>query len=143
MGLNRLLPSAEGVLCGYQYAYRRTRGADAHLPELYGSASQSVSDGKFAYLSTLDVEGALDAVPHERLMRSLVEAGVERYILRYVDRRPARRFLRVKLGAPARHFVSVPKKVFMGGARGGGFVAPHVDNILQPRPHGTPGDERP
>ena len=50
---------------------------------LYDSASRGLYEGKFVYLSILEIDGAFDAIPHKLFLESLRKIGVERYIIRY------------------------------------------------------------
>ena len=55
-----------------------------HLVELADLAAEQLGRGDFVYLSRLGIEGAFVAAPHYPLIRSLREASVEPYIVRFV-----------------------------------------------------------
>ena len=53
------------------------RGAEMHIAELADFTQENLASGKLVYLSSLDVEGAFDFVPHRVLLSELKKMGVQ------------------------------------------------------------------
>ena len=87
----------ETELVPAQYAYHASRGTEMHLAEDYGSAPWHTRRGRYVYLASLDVSGALDTVPRARHTGTLREVQIEPYILRFLENWPAERRFWVRL----------------------------------------------
>ena len=68
---NRMLPLLEPKLNRAQYAYRRARGVEFHLLELHRFLQDATCRGRYVYLASLDIEGAFDTAPHDRILKIL------------------------------------------------------------------------
>ena len=50
-----------------------------HLQELMDYVGEAASDGKLVNVPSLDIDGAVGAVPHQELILAVGVAGVEPY----------------------------------------------------------------
>ena len=64
--LNRIPRAVDPLLDGRQYTYRRARGAELHLCELYEFLSDAKRRNEIVYAASLDIESAFNSVPHDR-----------------------------------------------------------------------------
>ena len=116
---HRLLPVVEGGLDGRQYAYRRARGTEMHLLELSDGVHAAMDAGHFAYIASLDIDGAFDKVPHRLLIESMGGFGVEEYIVRYMVKWLRGRSFMVRLSAVTGKFYSSARGMTRGVPQGG------------------------
>ena len=117
--LHRMLPLIEPHLSPKQFAYRRGRGTEMHLAELSDFAAENVGSGKYVYLSSLDIDGAFDSVPHHLLVRALHRFGVDGYTKRYVATWLTQRSFRMRLKTNSGPFFSGPRPISRGLPQGG------------------------
>ena len=66
--LNRIQSGLEPQLTPAQYAFRRARGTEMQLIEIYDFGQAGNRGDLQVYLASLDVSGAFDAASHEVLM---------------------------------------------------------------------------
>ena len=90
-----------------------------HLLELADFVQRSVEDGKYAYIASLDIDGAFDKVPHRLLVDSLMAVGIEGYLVRYMTKWLIGRNFRARLSSASRRFYSGPKDMTRGVPQGG------------------------
>ena len=98
--LHRMLPALEPTLGLRQFAYRQERGTEFHLLELYDFATKAEREGKQVYIASLDIAGAFDTVPHEKLSEALRRKGVEEHLYRYLWNWITKRRFKVRLASP-------------------------------------------
>ena len=68
-----------------------------HMAELADFAQEGVAQNRFIYLTSLDIQGAFDFVPHAVLLRELQALRVSPIYLSYVETWLSRRSFRVRL----------------------------------------------
>ena len=71
-----------------QFANRRDWGTEHHLLRLYDFVCGESETGRFVYLAVINIDGALDHVPHESLIRTLEGLKVDSFIGRYTAKWP-------------------------------------------------------
>ena len=59
-----------------QYAYKQHGGTDMRLAELADFAGENVMAGRYVYVSSLDIDGAFDSGPHDKLVDALILRGI-------------------------------------------------------------------
>ena len=90
-----------------------------HLLELVDFIAEATESGSFAYVASLDIDGAFDKVPHHRLIESILAYGVEGYLVRYMARWLLGRTFRVRLTSVTGRFYSSVRGISRGVPRGG------------------------
>ena len=60
----RIIHTIEPLYRPSHYAYRRSRGTNAHLTSLTGRMLKYLQSGDCVYLDSLDIQGAFDFLPH-------------------------------------------------------------------------------
>ena len=113
----------EPTLTPAQYAYRRARGTELQLAEIYDFAQAGNHDDLRVYLASLDTSRAFDTVSHHTLMRTAGGLDTDPYLTRFVERRLRGRQFSVRLASSAGPLLGT----FKPGTRGlpqGGVLSP-------------------
>ena len=111
---NRIIHTIEPWFHPSHYAYRRSRGTDAHLTSLTGKMLTCLQEGKFVYLASLDIQGAFDQLPHKIIERALLSAGVERHCAQFIMHWTQEREFKVRITTPKGQYYSRPRKISRG-----------------------------
>ena len=127
--LVRMLQTVEKTWGGEQFAYRAARGTELHLAEVYTTITGFLADNQFVFLANLDISGAFDAVSHDYLLRSLRDAGVDLFLLRYVSVWLRERKFRLKLMSHRGRFLSKSRHISCGLPQGG-VLSPFLWNTF-------------
>ena len=112
--LNRLMEQLELGLDECQYAYRRERGTEHHLLEMSDFVRQMRSQNRFTSITSIDVNGAFDTVPHKSLMRTVESLGVSPHVCRYLAQWLSSRVFRIRLATPGGRFYSSWRSLSQG-----------------------------
>ena len=94
-------------------------GAEMCLFEFVGFTSEGVADGMFVHISSIEIDGAFDTVPHHRLILTLEGPEVEPCIVRYMSKWLNNRKFQARLSATAGRFFSNYREITRGVPRGG------------------------
>ena len=89
------------------------------LAELTDFAAEKVREEKYVYVSSLDIDGAFDTVPHHLLANALAEVKVDWYILRFMCGWLRKRKFRTRLNTDAGTFISKTRPKYRGLPQGG------------------------
>ena len=140
--LNRILPRIEPQLDGRQYAYRRARGTELHLLEIFDFISEAGERGDYVYVASMDVDSAFDKVAHASIIRTAERAGSDCYTCRYIRIWLTRRRFRVRLRSPMGDYLSTHRKITRGLPQGG-VLSPalwlmHINGLFE---YGGPSAE--
>ena len=81
MSVNKLLTAVEKSCFDFQFGSRRSRVTGMHLLELADYVSEGASGGNFAYVSTLNIDGAFGAVLRHRPVLTSETARAERRLV--------------------------------------------------------------
>ena len=106
-----------------------------HLTELADFDPTQLEKGRSVYIASLDIEGAVDAVPHEGLMQTMWDSEADAYLVRFVEVWLKTRRFRVRLTAPGGKFVSRLRDITRGLPQGG-ILSPlmwilHFNSLLE------------
>ena len=82
-------------------------------------ATESVNDGKFVSMPSLDIDGAFDTVSRGLLIETLEAHQVNRYVIRSIVTWLLNRVFRIKLKTGAGAFFSRQCPVSRGALQGG------------------------
>ena len=132
---HRLLPLFEPNFAAGQYAYRRERGTEMHMLELFDAAAAARARGDFVYLASVDVDGAFDTVPHDSLIGTFEAAGIDSFTCRYLHTWLVSRQFQVRLMS-ARGVVLSTLRGIGRGLPQGGVLSPfmwlvHFNKVLE------------
>ena len=116
---HRILPTVEQKLSPEQYAYRRDRGTEMCLTELMDFVHREICRGKWCYLASFDIAGAFDNVPHNRLVDSLREMGVDVHSRRVIHNWLRTRTFQVRLTVAEGNIYSHQYPISKGLPQGG------------------------
>ena len=130
-----MLGILERKLHGRQYAYRRNRGAGAHLIEFRDFAREANRAGDYVYVASVDMDGAFDTVPHKLLVQTVEQLGVDPYVCRYLHKWLTKRIFTVRLQTATGRCYSSWRGIGRGVPQGG-ILSPflwalHVDSLLE------------
>ena len=127
--LHRMMPALEPRLGLSQYAYRRQRGTEFHLVELTEFVRVSQEADRLTLVASLDIAGAFDTIPHQTLLDTIMQQGVEAHLCRYIRVWLTGRRFRLRLATPQ----GVRCSGFYGVSRGvpqGGVLSPFLWLLL-------------
>ena len=85
--LHRLMCRTETGLDGRQYAFRRGRGAEAHLIEAHEFSREALGADKYGSVASVDVDSAFGAVPHTQLIQTVENLGADPFICGFKRKR--------------------------------------------------------
>ena len=85
-----------------------------NLAETFDFAAEYAAEGKFIHMSSSDIDGAFDAVPHYQLALALERMEIDPHILRFVTLWLRQRSFRIRLRTAAGMFFSKPHPITRG-----------------------------
>ena len=80
----RIAPKARKEFVQNQYGFIPDASTETHLTDLLSSINRGNLRSRYTVVTSLDVEGAFDAVRHNILMNRLHEMKIPPYILKYI-----------------------------------------------------------
>ena len=116
---NRVVHSVEPLLHKSHYAYRRSRGTDAHLNSLTDKMLMHLTNGKFVYLASLDIQGAFDLLNHGVINTALQAANIEPNCARFIMNWTTGRSFKIRLSTPEGQHLSRARPITRGLPQGG------------------------
>ena len=81
---HRILVTTGHQLTPAQHANRRGRGTELLLTEAVDQVQEGLTKGNMVYITSFDIAGAFDCVPHRQLMRSLSNLNVNGHLRRVI-----------------------------------------------------------
>ena len=100
-GLHRIMD-----LNGQQYAFRRSRRAETHPFEFHDFVGGAQLTDLYAYIASVDVDGAFDAPLHSFLVRTVGDRGIKPFLCRYARSWYSRRVFSVRLASSKGRYFS-------------------------------------
>ena len=116
---NRVIHGVEKHFHPSLYGYRRSRGTDTHLDGLLGGINRDLTQGSHVYLSSLDIKGAFDTLPHQLTERAMKEANVEPYCARLQNQWTTKRKFQVRITTAKGRYLSSKRPIARGLPQGG------------------------
>ena len=116
---NRSIHQMETLFHPSHYAYRRSRGTDAHLNGLTHDMLTHLQQGSFTYLASLDIQGAFDTLPHNTIQMAIESARLEPKCAQFMMNWTQGRSFKVRLTTSRGQYHSKIRRVTRGLPQGG------------------------